>query len=62
MNTEPFALQLYRRFLKGETIGQLSSKLGIPTDRIESRIRAAAVYVGSHHDSADLMEEWQTWA
>lgn len=62
MNNEPFALQLYRRFLKGETIGQLSMKLGIPAERIEIRIRAAAVFVGSHRCATDSMEEWQTWA
>lgn len=62
MNNEPFALQLYRRFLTGETIAQLSTQLGIPADRIETRIRAAAVYFGRHHSCGELMEEWQTWA
>jgi hypothetical protein len=39
---EAFAFQVYRRFLNGETIQQLSSELEIPADRIERRLRAAA--------------------
>lgn len=42
---EPFAIELHRRFLNGETVEQLSIKLGIPADRIEARIRAAAAYL-----------------
>lgn len=48
MRLEPFALQIYRRFLAGETISGLSTDLGIPPDRIETRIRAAAIYRESH--------------
>lgn len=48
MRLEPFAFQIYRRFLAGETIGGLSEDLGIPPDRIEMRIRAAAVYRETH--------------
>lgn len=44
MKLEPFALQIYRRFLEGQTIAALSLELGIPADRIEVRIRAAARY------------------
>lgn len=41
---QPFALELYRRFLSGETVQQLSSELAIPPERIDRRIRAAAAY------------------
>ena len=41
----PFALEIYRRFRNGETIQQLSIELGIPADRVEQRIRAAAAYL-----------------
>lgn len=41
---EPFALQIYRRVLNGETVQQLSAELGIPKERIERRLRAAAAY------------------
>jgi hypothetical protein len=42
MRPEPFAIQIYRRFLNGETIAAIALELGIPADRIEVRIRAAA--------------------
>ncbi len=48
MRSESFAIQLYRRFLRGETIAHLSQELGIPADRIEVRIRAAANYWAAH--------------
>ncbi len=41
----PFALELYRRYLGGETIEELSTELGIPRERIEDRLRAAEAYV-----------------
>jgi hypothetical protein len=41
----PFAVQIYRRYLSGETIEELSRELGIPRERIEDRIRAAEAYV-----------------
>jgi len=41
---EPFALQIYRRYLEGETIQELSARLGIPVERIRQRVQAAAVY------------------
>ena len=44
MKLEPFAIQLYRRFLDGETIARLALDLGIPEDRVETRIRAAALF------------------
>ncbi len=42
--SEPFALELYRRFLSGETVDQLAAELAIPPERIDRRIRAAAAY------------------
>ena len=42
MRSEPFAIQIYRRFLNGESIAAIALELGIPADRIEVRIRAAA--------------------
>lgn len=42
---EPFAVQIYRRHLNGETVKQLAVRYGIPPDRIELRLRAAAAYV-----------------
>ncbi len=41
---QPLAVELYQRVLKGESIEKLSRDLGIPVDRIESRIRAATAY------------------
>lgn len=49
MRSEPFAIQIYRRFLGGESIAGLARELGIPHDRIEIRIRAAAIYRETHH-------------
>jgi hypothetical protein len=48
MRSEPFAIQIYRRFLDGETIAGLALELGIPVDRVEIRIRAAALFSESH--------------
>jgi hypothetical protein len=45
---EPFAVQIYRRFLSGETVQQLSAELGISTERIEQRLRVAAIYMKRH--------------
>ncbi len=41
---EPFAMELYRRFLNGETVQQLSAELAIPPERISRRLEAAAAY------------------
>ena len=61
MKPEAFALQVYRRFVKGETIACLSRDLGIPADRIETRIRAAARFL-EDHATAGFLEDWHTWA
>jgi hypothetical protein len=42
---EPFAVQVYRRHLQGESVKQLAARYGIPPDRIERRLRAAADYL-----------------
>jgi hypothetical protein len=44
MQSEPFALNLYRRFLEGETVQQLAAGLSIPEERVAQRIRAAASF------------------
>jgi hypothetical protein len=41
----PFALEVYRRYLNGETVEELSAELGILPERIEDRIRAAEAYL-----------------
>jgi hypothetical protein len=47
---EAFALALYREFLKGKSISELSAELGIAEDRVERRIRAAAVHLAGERD------------
>ncbi len=47
----PFALEVRRRYLRGETIEQLSAELGIPPDRIERRLRVAEAYVEHQRSS-----------
>jgi uncharacterized protein (DUF2267 family) len=42
---EPFALELYRRFLNGESADHLAAELHIPLDRIEMRLHVAAMYM-----------------
>jgi predicted GIY-YIG superfamily endonuclease len=49
---EPFAVQIYRRYLKGETIEQLAATLGIPSERIAMRIEAAAKFLERDHKHA----------
>jgi hypothetical protein len=41
MSPEPFALELFRRFLAGEQIEELAEQTGIPVERVAQRIRAA---------------------
>jgi hypothetical protein len=48
---DPFALEIYRRFLGGESIHALSERLRIPEERIEQRLRAAAVYLEFQQES-----------
>lgn len=50
--SEPFAVQIYRRFLNGETVKQLARALGIPADRVEKRIHAAAEYLNHRRKAA----------
>ncbi len=42
---KPFAIQLWERFIRGETIEQLAAALDIPVERIAARIRAAEAYI-----------------
>ncbi|HEY1204784.1 MAG: hypothetical protein ABSH46_13130 [Bryobacteraceae bacterium] len=41
---ESFPLMLYRRFRSGETVTQLGDRFDIAEDRVELRLRAAALY------------------
>ncbi len=41
---EPFPLTLYRRFLSGVSVEQLSAEFGISAARVDLRLRAAALY------------------
>jgi DNA-directed RNA polymerase specialized sigma24 family protein len=41
----PFAVEIFERFLKGESIRELADELQIPADRVELRLRAAALYM-----------------
>lgn len=43
--SRPFAVEVFDRFLKGESIRQLADELQIPADRVELRLRAAALYL-----------------
>ncbi len=47
-NVEPLAIVLYRRYLNGASVKQLSRELDIPSERIERRIRAAADHLQKH--------------
>ncbi len=40
---EALAFQVYRRFLGGETVDQLAKALDLPPQRIEKRLRVAAL-------------------
>jgi DNA-directed RNA polymerase sigma subunit (sigma70/sigma32) len=43
--SEPLAVLIYRRYLDGKTVEQLSADFGISRERIEQRLRAAAAYL-----------------
>ena len=43
--SEPFAVVIYRGYLDGKTVEQLSTDFGISIERIEQRLRAAAAYL-----------------
>ena len=45
---EPFAFELFRRFTNGESAEDLSRCLGIPLDRIQVRLNAAAAFFREH--------------
>ena len=42
---EPFAVELYRRAMSGESAEEISHETGIPLDRVQQRLRAAEVYL-----------------
>ena len=43
--TKPLALKLLEQHRKGKTVEQLSREMGIPSERIEMRLRAATAYL-----------------
>lgn len=49
---EQFAVRVLREFLEGKSISDLSLELGIPQERIERRLRAAALHL--NHDPAEI--------
>ena len=49
---KPFAVQLYDRFLRGETVEQLAAAFEIPVERVAARIRAAESYTRQFHRNA----------
>ncbi len=56
---EPFALMLYRRHQDGESIRQIAEGFGIPEDRVNQRIRAAAAFEQrrkSHYPLESVLE------
>jgi DNA-directed RNA polymerase specialized sigma24 family protein len=51
---QPFAVEVFERFLKGESIRELADELQIPADRVEVRLRAAALYLEDHPKSGPI--------
>ncbi len=49
---KPLAIELYERFIRGETIEQLAAALGIPVDRVAARIIAAESWLRQHRQIA----------
>jgi hypothetical protein len=48
-------MMLYRRFRGGETVTQLAAEFDIAEDRVEARLRAAALYEERRRMEAGLM-------
>ncbi|MBM3745745.1 MAG: hypothetical protein FJW34_08095 [Acidobacteria bacterium] len=42
--SEPLALQLYRRFRSGKSVEQLAAETAIPIDRVRLRVQAGAAF------------------
>ena len=51
---QPFAVEVFEHFLKGESIREMADELQIPADRLELRLRAAALYLGHQAKSSRL--------
>jgi len=45
---ETFAIQLYERFTRGESVERLAAAFNIPVERIAVRLRAAERYIQQH--------------
>lgn len=58
LNREPFAIQLFRDFLCGRTVDELSGG-AIPRDRIEMRLRVAAQFLLGQVSSRDALSRGQ---
>ena len=43
-DNRPFALLLYDRWMRGETVEQLAAELKIPPERVAARIRVAQIF------------------
>ncbi len=53
---EQFALRLYREFLGGKSVAELSGEFGIPVERIEARLRAAGLHLIARPDKRRVGE------
>ena len=49
---ESFAVQLLEEYRSGKSIEQLSREMGIPPERIEMRLKAAATYLRRHSEKS----------
>jgi hypothetical protein len=54
---EPFALHLLREYQRGKTVEGLSLETGIPLERIEMRLRAAAAHIREHPQIAAGLQD-----
>lgn len=45
---KPFAIQLYERYIRGESVEHLAAVLNIPVERIAARLRAAERHLQEH--------------
>jgi len=48
-------MMLYARFRGGETVEQLAAEFGVAEERVEQRLRAAALYEGRRRTESGLL-------
>ena len=41
----PFAMEIYDRHLRGDTVEAIAAEMRIPRDRVEQRLRAAEAWI-----------------